>query len=100
MALNTVTCVAFGRKARSPDDYYRRDGHVHVPRRQLRGRGGRVVDPLPDHAGTDVGPLGGDGQLEVEAPLPHAARADRPAPRRLLVHRRGQGPRSVVTGLI
>src|SRR5256712_5344500 len=84
-----------GRKGAS-HDYDRRHCHVDVPRGQLRRRGGRRAHSLPDHAGADECPRGGIGQHAVEGPVPHAPRADQSAPRRLRVHRRGEGPRGLV----
>src|SRR5437867_10338322 len=78
------------------DDYYRRDRYVHVPRRKLRRRRGRVPHPLPDYARADIGARGGDGQPQVETLVAHAPRADHTAACRLLLHRRGEGPRSLV----
>src|SRR3989442_11932256 len=77
-------------------DYDRRHRHVDVPRGKLRRRGGRRPHSVPDHAGADECPRGGIGQHAVEGPVPHAPRANQPAPRRLRVHRRGEGPRSPI----
>src|SRR5437667_325795 len=76
------------------NDHDRRHRDVDLPRGYLRRRRGRRPHPLPDHARADERPRGGIGQHAVEDSVPHAPRADQPAPRGFRLPRRGEGPRS------